>query len=270
MSENNIYKQITNLKTFLPSIVLGVIGIALLVLSDFLDWRDKLSWQSLVRDIGSLLIASVAVATIWELFSKRAFFAEALAASKLVEEINTTGIAGASAKWQGSVNWAKMFKSTNDLKIFFAYGRTWRNAYITDLTEFASRPNTKLTLVLPDSNDTLLMKAICQRMGIKPEELTNRINESKDEFIEIFNKSGKAKDKLQIWVVPFAPTYSYYCFGEKAVFTLYHHRAERTDSPTFIIEKGGTLYKFFESDFDNMTMGEKPRGKKIYPTNGVA
>lgn len=265
MTENKTQKQLTNLQTYIPSIVLALFGAVFLILADFLDWKNYLSFQSLTRDIGSLLIASVAVALVWELFSKRAFFAEALAVSKLADEINTTRLTGLSAHWQGSVDWEKLFKGARSIKIFFAYGRTWRNTYLADLTSFAMRSNTKAIIVLPDPSDRAVMVSITQRMGIGPDDLSKRISEATQEFIDIFKKSGKEKEKLEIWYIPFAPTYSYYCFGEKAVFTLYHHKAERADCPTFTIEQGGSLYDFFEDDFENLVKQEMPRAKKVFP-----
>jgi hypothetical protein len=202
---------------------------------------------------------------IWELFSKRAFFAEALAVSKLADELITTRLIGLSTHWQGSVDWTGLFKGARNIKIFFAYGRTWRNTYLADLTSFAMRAHTKATIVLPDPSDKNVMMALNQRMPIGPDELSKRIAEATQDFIEIFKKSGKVQEKLEIWYIPFAPAYNYYCFGEKAICTLYHHKAERGgDRPTFTMEQGGTLYDFFEDDFDSL----KKRGRKIFPSLG--
>jgi hypothetical protein len=263
MSKFQPYKQLTNLRTLTSAIVLSLGGLLLLFLSDYLDWKNALWLQTLSRDIGSLLIASIAIALVWELFSKRAFYAEALSSSRLVDEIMTTGLIGASAKWQGSVDWSKLFHAAGTIRIFFAYGRTWRNTYREQLDQFASRPNTKAKLVLPDPDDSVVMRAICQRTGTPAEDLANRIRESTNDFIEIFEKHGA--HKLSIWYVPFAPTYSYYCFDEVAVFTLYQHQVKRVEVPTFVVEKGGTLYDFFRNEFETFTDRDSPRGRKIYP-----
>ncbi len=73
--------------------------------------------------------------------------------------------------------------------------------------------------------------------------------------------------KLEIWYVPFMPMYSCYGFGEKIVFTIYQHRKERVEVPTFIVESGGTLYEFFEQEFNSIVSGEYPIGKKVFPVN---
>ena len=165
MSKFHPYRELTNLRTFISSIVLCLAGILLLFVSDYVDWKNALWLQSLTRDIGSLLIASIAIALVWELFSKRAFYAEALSASKLVDEIVITGLVGASAKWQGNIDWTKLFHNTETVKIFFAYGRTWRNTYREQIVQFASRPNTEAVIVLPDPDDPIVMGSISQRTG---------------------------------------------------------------------------------------------------------
>ena len=107
------------------------------------------------------------------------------------------------------------------------------------------------------------MGSISRRTGTPEEELANRVKESAKEFIEIFEKYSESK--LSIWYVPFSPTYSYYCFDSIAVFTLYQHRLERVEVPTFMVEKGATLYDFFRDEFEIFTNKNCPRGRKVYP-----
>lgn len=257
------YKQLTNFRTIVSSLILALAGGFSLFISEFVDWQDLPWLQSIFRDIGSLLIASIAIGLVWELFSKRAFYAEALSESRLVDDIVTTGLIGASAKWQGNIAWEELFRTADTVKIFFAYGRTWRNTYHEQIDEFASRSNTRATLVLPDPDNSIVMDSISLRTGTNTEDLANRVRESTKDFIGIFEKYGN--HNLSIWYVPFAPTYSYYCFDEKAIFSVYQHRLERAEVPTFIVEKGGTLYDFFKEEFEIFTGRNSPRGKKIYP-----
>lgn len=259
------YQQLTSYRTYIVSIVIGVVGVLLILLSDLVDWQGRLSIQTLLRDFGSLLIASVAVALVWELSSKRAFYAEALSASRLVDDVTETGLIGASAKWHGNIDWQRLFRSTNNLHILFIYARTWRNTHRVDLIEFATRANTKAVIVLPDPNNPILLSAIGQRITKDAQELKNSILEAQNDLIEIFNRSGNAREKLEIWYLPYVPMYSYYCFGEKAIFTVYQHQKERLEVPTFVVESGGTLYEFFAQEFKCIIGGEKPIGAKAFP-----
>jgi hypothetical protein len=40
---------------------------------------------------------------------------------------------------------------------------------------------------------------------------------------------------------------------------------ERVEVPTFVVEKGGTLYDFFANEFEIFTDRDSPRWRKIYP-----
>jgi hypothetical protein len=246
---------------------MGILGVILILFADLIDWQAHLSIQTLLRDFGSLLIASVAVAVVWELFSKRAFYAEALSASRLVDEIMETGLIGVSAKWHENIDWQRLFRSTNNLQILFIYGRTWRNTHRVDLVDFVMRPNTRAVIVWPDPNNEILLAAIGQRTSKEVQETRNSILEAQNDFIEIFNRAGHAKEKLEIWYLPYVPMYSYYRFGEKAIFTVYQHRKERIEVPTFTMESGGTLYEFFEEEFESIVNDNSPIGTKVFPTH---
>jgi hypothetical protein len=167
MHLNDLNKQLTNYRTLLGAIIAVVLGIGAIMLAEMVTSLP--SWlQALLRQIGSLLIASVAIALLWELFSRRALLAELLAQTRLASEIDETGLVGLSAKWRGEVDWPKLFRSAQNLDIFFIYGRTWRNNYLDELQQFALRPGTQLNLVLPDPNDFQITTELAKRIGLSP------------------------------------------------------------------------------------------------------
>src|ERR1035437_5915721 len=140
--QNNVYRERTSARVALVAIAVATLGILLLVLSS--TWKPLLASpeiREVVRDFGSLLIVSVAIAIIWELYAKRAFVAELLATTNLADDIETTGLTGVSAKWHGEIDWRKLFTSSDAFELLFTYGRTWRNTNRAYLSEFAARGN---------------------------------------------------------------------------------------------------------------------------------
>jgi hypothetical protein len=266
MSQNNVYKQLTSYRTYVIAFFIGLVGAIFILIAELPSWQNYLWLQSLLRDFGSLFIASVAVALVWELSSKRSFYAEALSTSRLVDDITETGLTGVSAKWHGNIDWQHLFRSSNHLRILFIYARTWRNTHRVDLIDFALRTSTKAVIVLPDPNNEILLTTIGQKINKEAQEVKNLILEAQNDFIEIFNRTGIANQKLEIWYFPYFPAYSYYCFGEKAIFTIYQHRKERMEVPTFAMESGGTLYDFFNQEFECIVGGNSPLGIKAFPT----
>ncbi len=264
-NRSKIYEQLTSFRTYIISLLVGAVGVILLLLSELIDWQNHLTIQTLLRDFGSLLIASIAVAIVWELSSKRAFYAEALSTSRLVDDVTETGLIGVSAKWHGDIDWRGLFKSSYTAKFMFWYSRTWRNTNREHLREFASRANTSAILVLPDPSNEIVVSAIGSKLGKDVQEVKNSILEAQNDFIDIFNEDGHVGHRLEIWYVPFIPMYSCYGLGDKFVFTMYQLRKERVEVPTFIVENGGTLFEFFTQEFESIVSGERPIGTKAFP-----
>src|SRR5690348_17121919 len=67
-------------------------GILLFLYSDQSLWDKGSPWQVLVGNLGGLLIASVAIALIWELAGKRAFVDEVLAKVRLSHDVSSSGL----------------------------------------------------------------------------------------------------------------------------------------------------------------------------------
>lgn len=266
MEEQGVYAERTTLRVILLALTAAATGILFIVLSN--TWVFLQSYpgaQAVIKDLGSLMVASVAVAVLWELYARRAFLSEILSTTRLADEVKTTGLIGVSAKWRGEVNWPRLFNTASEMEIFFTYGSTWRNTYKEEIEAFARRKHTRATLLLPDPANAVVMAAIGQRTGMTADQLIARIKAAETDFINLFNVEGKAHEKLTIWHLPFVLSYSYYRFDNTAIFTLYHHRLDRQEVPTFLIEKGGSLFRFFEDEMNAFTGESNPRGVRIFP-----
>jgi hypothetical protein len=264
MHREKVFRERTSLWIAIVALIVAVIGAGFLLIAELLltDWP----WaRSLINSIGSLLIVSVAIATVWEMAIRRAFVAELLAISGLATELDTTGLIGVSERWHGQQDWRLLFKTSDKLEILFTYGRTWRSTYRAELLEFARRPATQAIIVLPDPENEPLIASISRQMGFSTENLVSKIRESTDDFIDIFNVEGQAETKLSIWYTSVFPVYSYYSFGSVTIITLYKHGIQKTEVPTFMVRRGGTLYAFFKRDFETLTLSDTPPSRKVFP-----
>lgn len=261
---SKIFRERTNLRTITVSIIVALVGAFLLFFVSRLSFLDAYpEWQSLIKDFGSLIFASVAVALIWELFSKRAFMSELLTTTKLADEIQESGLVKISPQWHGEINWTELFRKNDYLKILFMYGRTWRNINRAELQRFASKSNSKATIILPDIENPRLISELAQSIDVTADELKARINESVQEFVAIFNIEGQGENKLEIFYTSIFPTYSFYQFDSVAIVTFYTMSRNKKAVPTLVFEKGGTLFDFFISDFNDLLNSDACR--KIYP-----
>lgn len=258
------YRERTNLRTITFSVLIAVIGVIMFSVSRLNVFDKYPEWQSLIRDFGSLFIASVAVAVIWELFSKRAFMSELLTTTQLADQIQDAGLVRISRKWHGEIDWTNLFRRNDEIEIFFMYGRTWRNINRAELQSFARRDSTTATIILPDTENKSLISELARSVDSSPEELIDRINEAVKEFVAIFDVEKNASDRLVILGTSTFPVYSYYRFGSIVIITFYSHDKVKKEVPTFVFEKGGSLFDFFEKDFHGLKQNVSCR--KIYPT----
>lgn len=263
MRRPRVYVERTNLRTYLLALVVAVIGGFLVVIAELA--LASIPWlQVLLRDLGALLIASVAVAILWELFSRRALLAELLAETNLVEDIEATGLIRVSEKWQGEVDWPSLFNSSDTFSCFFMYARTWRNSYRDTLSRFSKKPKARATVVLPDPDLPMLMAHLAARIGVDTTEMEARVRQTASELQECFSSERGGKAELSIWYAPIAPVFSYYKFDNIAVFTLYKHSIQKVEVPTFTVRKGGTLYEFLSKDFESLVDGPTPLARRVF------
>lgn len=93
MADFRVLTERTTLLTVLATLITAILGVLLLyVAANSKAWAGAESWQTVIRDIGSLLVVSVAVAALWELFGKRAFRDELLAKAQLAQDVRTAGL----------------------------------------------------------------------------------------------------------------------------------------------------------------------------------
>jgi hypothetical protein len=246
----SVLKERTNLRTVLVASIVALIGVGMLVLADNNGiWgmnNTNASFPSVIRDVGGLLVASVAVALLWELFGKRAFFEELWEKIRLAEDIREAGIIQFTKDFS-DVDWDPLFENVKEIDIFFIYGRTWRRLYGNRLIEAATR-QAKIRVILPDPQDKTIISEFDRRFtNISRDAIRELILEAKSEF-ELLRKKGA---QVSIWYISAIPLYSFYRFDNIIVWSVYHHQRDiHSTVPAFILSKDGSLYHFVKEDFE--------------------
>jgi hypothetical protein len=261
MSSHKLYRERTSLRTLVVALSALLTGVFLLFISETWQWLQSVPpVQAVVRDLGALLVSTVTIATLWELAAKRAFLAELMAQARLAEEIRSAGIVTVTTDFQRGIDWKKMFKTVKKLDIFFSYGRTWRGTNLAELNELAQRPGTRVRVVLPDPYNDELMKELGRRFRKAPDEVSKLILEASDDFQNIFKDSD-----FSLWFLSESPAFSFYRFDHQAILALFKHGKRGGSLPTFIVEKGGTVYDFIRREFDAFIQEPGGMARKIFP-----
>src|SRR2546425_4813791 len=200
MAGKSVYVERTSLRTTLIAVGVFMLGILLLVLAANLSsLAARPNWQAIIRDLGALFVASITVATLWDLFSKRAFLSELLAVTQLAEDITAAGIAKITSDFYRGIDWPTLFASTNDLDVFFTYGATWRGSNRVDLQRLAMRKGARIRVLLPDPDSPEVVAELAHRFRQTPEEVKRRIQGAKQDFEQIFDQ---APAEFSLWYLP--------------------------------------------------------------------
>ncbi|MFB2974268.1 hypothetical protein ACE1CD_35340 [Aerosakkonema sp. BLCC-F183] len=253
-----LLKEKVNLLVLNSSIIMVVVGFGFLCVSAQKDWGEN--WkipQNLIQNLGGAIFTAGALSFVWDMAAKRAFLDEVLAKVNLSQEFQKAGIVKIT-EWDNitSLNWKAYFEGVRELDIFFTYGRTWSRTYTSELKELASKKEVCIRLVLPDNNDPFVLGELSRLFCIEEKELKKRIEETADFFQNLRKPNGA---KIDVYFCEGIPFFSFYRFNDIAVVAMVTHRRERgVKIPTFVCEKGGTIYNYIREDFEDMIKRAKP------------
>jgi hypothetical protein len=250
-------KERTILRASLAAVLAFFVGCVLLVCSEATDFVSSRVWlKAVVANLGGLLIASVSIAFLWEIFSKKALLDELLAKTQLADEVREAGLSGISLSPLRGPDFPTFLKEANKVDIFVVYANTWRANFEQELRLLARKPGARVRVFFPDPANTSLMTELAIRLGSpNAAAMKQKIEVAIAEFRGIFNTKENPGLDFSVWVHKQAPLYSFYRFNNVAVVTLYKHSYGRGDAPTMIAQRGGSMYSFLEADVDAMIKG---------------
>lgn len=284
MSENvdELYKERVTLRTLLAATMVFLFGIALLGVSNGWDWlktnHDVIT--AVLRDVGALMVASVAVTLIWELSSKRAFIAELMSQGRssvqdliartiLTQELKGAGLTAFTTDFSYGVDWLGLFRHASRVDLFFSYARSWMNNNAAQLQDLARRDGSRVRVVLPDPDDEQIMSELARRFNRSADEVRANINTTKNELLRIFvepfeDPNARRRPDFFLFYAKTAPQFTFYRFDNLCVLPLYKHRLGRGGVPIFTVEQGGAIHEFILQEMDAFVADEQ-LAKRVYP-----
>jgi hypothetical protein len=230
-----------------------------------------------VRDFGSLLIASVTVALLWELYAKRAFIDELLSQGRasindliartiLARELQEAGLRAFTTDFAHQVKWLDLFMGARRVDLFFSYARSWMNTNNEQLRKLATRADARIRVVLPDPENDQIVSELARRFGKSSDEIRANIRASTDDLLQIFVApfpEDTAPD-FSLFYANTAPQFTFYRFDNRSVLALYKHREGRGGVPVFEAEEGGTIHLFVQQEMDAF-IGDEQLARRVHP-----
>ena len=225
--------------------VVVFIGVALLYVSASPSFeQDQPSLQTLVRELGALLVVTGGITILWDLKGRRDFANEVLAKAQVSADIRSSGVQRLSLQYLDDVEWARLFQRAREIEISVSYATTWRAVQWGRFQEFCQNNKNSLRIYLPHPEDDATISILALRYASTRDKVKQQITEAASAFASLRKEGGA---DIRVYYRRGDPTFACYRFDDQIVVTLYSHRRMRGDIPTMLIGSG-TLYDFFAAE----------------------
>ncbi|MFH0824409.1 MAG: hypothetical protein V2B18_16775 [Pseudomonadota bacterium] len=240
-------RENTTLKLVVAVLAIVLGGFMLLVLSARRDlWIGYEVCQTVVRDLGSLLLVTLFVSLLWEFLGKRGLLDEVLMNFGVAKELQNAGIKEAHRDFH-SIDWKPFFEDVREIDLFFAWAYSWRYNNTAALVKAASTKKVRIRIFLPDPNRQDIVSEMSRRFNRDADHVIGQIKDA----IDYFGKLSNRQAQVEVHLVPTAPVFTLYRFDASAIVVFYSHSDEepKPSVPAIICEKGGWLYSFVVGQF---------------------
>lgn len=233
------------------TLVASLIGLVVGALFLLFGAHVEKDWLSiLLLNVGAFVIASVAMAVIFEFWQLRSLLDDLFTAARVSEQLQRAQLSGFSVAFHDNVPWEELFNESNRLNLMVAYAATWRNTHQARLRSFLEHQDARLDVVLPDPNVQLTLDELAQRFGIAPDEVRTRIEEAFEFFKEL---DQAATGTVRVYYCTRTPHFTFYRFNNRVVFATYRHRPGRGPILTFVANRGGEFYDWIRDEWYGIT-----------------
>ncbi len=198
------------------------------------------TWKNLLTTLLSSLASISGVALLWELIAKKSFSKDLYQMVQISINLQDSGVENIFL--YKDVDWKNELQKTKSLKIFFAYGSTFRKNYIDELKNI-----NKLTVYLPNLEKEEIINDLDYRFGYgkystKGEESVNK---------KIFDAICEFKEwGATVYLHDMVQTHTLYILDKCCIFANYKHYRSRSNVLTLKANKSGAIYKFVQEEFE--------------------
>jgi hypothetical protein len=262
---DSVLREKTNLQSLVLALLALLLGVVVLYLSGQDEWWQRYrAAQSVLRDLGALIVVTVAISLLWELKLRRGFLDEFWTKAEVAESVRAAGLIAVADSFIRDVDWRDLFEGASKLDIFFAYERTWRSSHTEELARLVTRDDGRIRVVMPDPDATGVMVELSRRFSMSAEELVRNIRDTEEYFQRLGANAGQGRGNVQLWYLPELPVFTFYRFDRRALLALYTYQKDRPSVPALLVEAGGTLYDFVRREFDAMINPDVVRARRVF------
>jgi len=142
----------------------------------------------------------------------------------------------------------KILRVSRDIVLYFIHSRRWRENHDDSIRHFLDKPNTLLTVILPNLGNRSLIHSLMGHFDDGP-SIPGFIA---DAYRYFRNLSSKHAGKVTILLFNVYPTYTFYKFDETVIIAMYPTTTIKKPVPTFKINIDGAFGDFLAKDIDQL------------------
>jgi len=251
------------------SVVVGLVGLLvgglLLLVADAVAVTQ--SWLSvLLNHVGSFVIASVAMAVIFEYWQLRGLLSDMRQHVRWSEQLEASGLSGFTLDFEDGVPWLELFRESNRLDVVFSYATTWRNRHKTHLEDFLAKKDSSLEVVLPDPDVERVLTEMVSRFGKDEATMRENVLAAYRFFRDLGDRCVGA---VRIYYLPRVPAITFYRFNNRAVLASYRLRTGKGQILSFLCDRRGEgkMYNWLRDEWYAITeqRDEAAPARLVYP-----
>lgn len=259
-------KKITDLSRFLVSVPVAVAGVFIFIIGVIIGLLNPSNnfVQStigiIIANLGALLALDISV-SLFTAPVQRNFANEVLNKISLSENLRTAGIKEILMQPR-DIQWEDLFRKSKEVSLFFVTNHTWRNINLVHIEAFVKRKGNKLTVILPDPDNSTVVQELANRLKRTPERCREEINKARSAYHQLAklsdSTSGGGAD-VNRRIASVMPMYSFYIFDETAIIVFQSYQDYKGDVPHIVSQKGGPLYEFIDREFTTLNSEKSDR-----------
>lgn len=239
----------TDWRTLIYLAIVAALGVALMVAGERSSAANHPIWRALLLGWGGLFIATATVSLFWELWGKRTFGQEVLAAAGVAKDAREAGLRAMNHEYLSVADWSELFHHARSIDLLASWGSTWRQAQEARWIDWIGRENVRLRVLLPQAEDAPLLSHLAHRFEKTEDYVRGKVYETAAFYGGLQNQAGEGTS-VEVRFIVRAPVWAYYGFGETVVVTLYPASlASAPTVPAMVFDSRGKTGKFFLDQF---------------------
>lgn len=154
---------------------------------------------------------------------------------------------------------SELFAQAESLTVYFIHSRRWRENHRHEINAFLARPDSRLTVFLPNLENEVLMEGLKEGF-LDGQSIPHLTKEAYQDFAEYY---FAFPGRVSIRKFDHYPNYSFYLFDDVLITAMYPTVVAKHQVPTLELAPESPYWTFFEDDRKDLLMTKELSKSKL-------